>query len=150
MCHLPADAAGLVITLIAASLALRPETDERTLGYRRAKVLAATGQAAALLPSVCFVLIEGTRRLFEPPEVGPGRMLVFRVVGLVGNLLSVLVLERGDSSSRNMRRDALVSTGVGQRSLPAPCGCCGRPRRCSGGRPPEGWTWQTSVRTCSA
>jgi hypothetical protein len=36
--HMLTDAAGLVIALIAASLALRPATAQRTWGYRRAEV----------------------------------------------------------------------------------------------------------------
>jgi len=40
------DAAGLLITVIAATLALRPATATRTWGYRRAEVLAATLPAA--------------------------------------------------------------------------------------------------------
>lgn len=34
--HVATDAAGLVIALIAATLALRPATAQRTWGYRRA------------------------------------------------------------------------------------------------------------------
>ena len=40
--HAATDAAGLVIALIAATLALRPATTKRTWGYRRAEVLGAT------------------------------------------------------------------------------------------------------------
>lgn len=67
--HMLADAAGLLIALIAAHLSLRPATSTRTWGYQRAEVLAATLQAAVLLAVGVFVLVEGVRRLFEPPEV---------------------------------------------------------------------------------
>ena len=39
--HMLVDASGLLIALLAASLALRPPSPERTWGYRRAEVLAA-------------------------------------------------------------------------------------------------------------
>ncbi|MGI8699420.1 MAG: cation diffusion facilitator family transporter [Mycobacteriales bacterium] len=117
--HMLTDAAGLVIALIAATLALRPETDARTWGYRRAEVLAATLQAAVLLAVGVFVLIEGARRLVEPPQVSSGAMIVFGIVGLVGNLVSMLVLTRGGSGTFNMRaavlevaNDALGSVAV--------------------------------------
>ena len=71
--HMLTDAAGLLIALIAATLALRPATDARTWGYRCAEVLAATLQAAVLLAIGVFVLVEGVRRLLEPPEVGSER-----------------------------------------------------------------------------
>ena len=49
-------------------LAGRPATDPRTWGYRRAEVLAAAAQAAVLLAVGAFVLVEGVRRLIEPPD----------------------------------------------------------------------------------
>jgi cobalt-zinc-cadmium efflux system protein len=117
--HMLTDAAGLAIALIAAMLASRPATDRRTWGYRRAEVLAATLQAAVLLAVGVFILVEGIRRLWEPPEVAPGIMLVFGVVGLVGNAASLLVLARGRRKNLNVRaaflevaNDALGSIAV--------------------------------------
>src|SRR3954451_15949122 len=79
--HMLTDVAGLTLALVAAVLAGRPATDARTWGYRRAEVLAAAGQAAVLLAVGGFVLVEGIRRLFAPPEVPSGIMVVFGVVG---------------------------------------------------------------------
>jgi cobalt-zinc-cadmium efflux system protein len=117
--HMLTDAAGLLIALIAATMATRPASDRRTWGYQRAEVLAATLQAAVLLAVGVFVLVEGIRRLVEPPAVGSGAMIVFGVVGLAGNGLSFLVLSRGGSSTFNMRaallevmNDALGSVAV--------------------------------------
>ena len=117
--HMLTDAAGLLIALIAATLAARPATAERTWGYRRAEVLAATLQAAVLLAVGVFVLVEGVRRLLEPPEVGSGAMVVFGVVGLIGNIASILVLTRRRDANFNTRaaflevvNDALGSVAV--------------------------------------
>lgn len=117
--HMLIDAAGLLIALIAATLAARPPTAQRTWGYRRAEVLAATLQAAVLLTVGAFVLIEGVRRLIEPPSVGSGAMAVSGVVGLVGSLASVLVLTRRRGVNFTMRaaflevvNDALGSVAV--------------------------------------
>ncbi len=117
--HMLTDAAGLLIAWIAAALAGRPATDRRTWGYRRAEVLAATLQAAVLLAVGVFILVEGIQRLWEPPDVVPGIMLVFGVVGLAGNLASLFVLARGRGSNLNVRaaflevaNDALGSVAV--------------------------------------
>lgn len=117
--HMLTDAAGLLIALIAATLAVRPASTARTWGYRRAEVLAATLQAAVLLAVGVFVLMEGVRRLMEPPEVASTAMIVFGVVGLAGNLVSMLVLSRARSSNINLRaallevaNDALGSVAV--------------------------------------
>ena len=117
--HMLTDAAGLLIALIAANLALKPATHERTWGYARSEVLAATLQAAILLAVGAFVLVEGVRRLIEPPEVASGAMVVFGAIGLVGNLASMGVLLRAPSDNLNMRaallevaNDALGSVAV--------------------------------------
>lgn len=117
--HMLTDASGLLMALIAASLAMRPPTPERTWGYRRAEVLAAGAQAAVLLGVGVYAFIEGVRRLFEPPEVTAGGLLVFGIVGLVGNIVSMLVLTSGRDANLNMRaaflevvNDALGSVAV--------------------------------------
>lgn len=117
--HMLTDVAGLTLAFVAAVLARRPATDARTWGYRRAEVLAAAAQAAVLLAVGGFVLVEGVRRLFEPPEVTSGVMLVFGVVGLVGNVVGIAILAGGRGSNLNMRaaflevvNDALGSVAV--------------------------------------
>ncbi|MGY3564929.1 cation diffusion facilitator family transporter [Sinomonas sp. RB5] len=117
--HMFTDASGLVIALIAASLAMRPRTPERTWGYRRAEVLAAALQAGLLLVVGTLVLVEAIRRLVEPPAVGSSAMLWFGVIGLCGNAIALVVLAGGRHSSFNLRaaflevlNDALGSAAV--------------------------------------
>lgn len=108
--HMLTDAAGLLIALLAATLAARPASASRTWGYRRAEVLAATLQAAVLLAVGVFVLVEGARRLLEPVAVAATPMVVFGVVGLAGNLLSMLVLTRSTGRGVNLRAALLEVT----------------------------------------
>jgi cobalt-zinc-cadmium efflux system protein len=117
--HMATDAGGLLVALLASSLALRPATSKRTWGFARAEVLAATLQAAILLGVGLFVLVEGIRRLFEPPEIPAAGLLIFGVVGLLGNIVSMMVLFSGRNASFNLRaaflevvNDALGSVGV--------------------------------------
>jgi cobalt-zinc-cadmium efflux system protein len=117
--HMLTDVAGLSLAWVASVLAQRPVTLARTWGYRRAEVLAATGQAAVLLAVGGFVLVEGVRRLFEAPAVASGAMVVFGVVGLVGNMIGIAVLAGARSENLNMRaaflevvNDALGSLAV--------------------------------------
>jgi cobalt-zinc-cadmium efflux system protein len=117
--HVLTDVAGLTLALVAAVLAARPATPARTWGYRRAEVLAAAAQAAVLLAVGAFVLVEGVRRLAAPPAVSSGAMLVFGVVGLLGNLVCAVLLSRVEASNLNVRAallevvaDALGSVAV--------------------------------------
>lgn len=117
--HVITDAAGLVMALVAASLALRPATPRHTWGLVRAEVLAATAQALVLLGVGLYVIVEGIRRFLDPPEIDGGALLVFGAVGLVGNLAALAVLASARSRNLNMRaaflevaNDALGSLAV--------------------------------------
>jgi len=117
--HMLTDAGGLFMALLAATLMKRAATSKRTWGFQRAEVLAATAQATVLLAVGLFALVEGGRRLFEPPAVPSSELLIFGIIGLVGNIVSITVLTAGRSANMNMRaaflevvNDALGSVAV--------------------------------------
>lgn len=101
--HMLTDAAAIGLALLAATLATRPATPQRTFGYQRAEILAATLNAVLLLGVAGYVLVEAVRRWIDPPEVEAGPMLGFAVVGLVANAASLVVLRGGRAESLNMR-----------------------------------------------
>jgi len=117
--HMLADSVGLLVALVAATLSLRPATKQRTWGFRRIEILAALGQATLLLAVGLYAVVEGLRRLGAPPEVPSSELLVFGVVGLVGNVVSIAVLASSRDANLNLRaaflevlNDALGSIGV--------------------------------------
>lgn len=117
--HMLTDAGGLVIALVAASLAGRAPTARRTWGWQRAEVLGATVQAAALLAVGVFVAIEAVQRLFTPPEIDGPLVVVFGVIGLLANVASIAVLFSGRGRNLNLRaaflevlNDAIGSVAV--------------------------------------
>jgi cobalt-zinc-cadmium efflux system protein len=123
--HALTDAAGLTLALVAAVLAQRPATPQRTWGYRRAEVLAAAAQAAVLLAVGVFVLVEGVQRLLDPPEVASTAMLVFGFVGLVGNMVAIAVLASDRGTNLNMRAAFLevVNDALGSAAVLVAAGC---------------------------
>jgi len=117
--HMLTDAGGLVIALVAATLATRPATQARTWGWLRAEVLGAGAQAAVLLAVGVFVLIEAVQRLFNPPEIDGPLLVLFGVIGLLANVASIAVLASARTTNLNLRaaflevlNDALGSVAV--------------------------------------
>lgn len=117
--HMLTDVAGLTTALVAARLILRPATSARTWGYRRAEVLAALGQSAVLLAVGIYAFVEGAQRLLAPPSVPSGSLLLFGLIGLLGNVASIAVLASARNSTMNLRgaflevvNDALGSVAV--------------------------------------
>jgi cobalt-zinc-cadmium efflux system protein len=101
--HMLTDSTGLIMALIAASLAARAATVKRTFGLQRAEVLAALGNALLLVGVAVWVLIMAVERLRNPVEVHSGLMLVVALVGVLTNLAGLLVLRPAQSKSLNMR-----------------------------------------------
>lgn len=117
--HLLTDAGALVAALVASVLAARPASTRRTYGLGRVEVLVAGLNGIALIAVVAWVAYEGVNRLFEPAEVPGLPLLIIGVLGLIGNVVSLLVLSGGDRQNMNMRGaalhvlgDALGSVGV--------------------------------------
>lgn len=117
--HVFTDALGVSVALVAARLALRPASDKHTWGFRRVEVVSAMFQAAVLLGVGLFVLYEAIQRFMHPEEI-PGReVLLFGLIGLLGNIIMIAVLVGGNRSNFNMRaaflevlNDALGSVAV--------------------------------------
>lgn len=117
--HLFTDVVGVGLALLAVRLANRPASPRRTFGLARAEILATVANAVLLLGVAAVILVEAVRRLSDPPHVEGGAMLVFGVVGLAGNLVSLWLLRRGQRESLTIRgaflevaADALASVGV--------------------------------------
>ena len=107
--HLAADAAGIGLSLFAAYIAARPATNSRTFGYARAEILAATVNALLLFGVGGFIVAEAVLRLVSPPAVAPRLMIVFGLIALAGNGVSLLLLRHG-ADSLNVR-GAMLEVG---------------------------------------
>ena len=101
--HVLTDMTGLILALIAASLATRAATEKRTFGLQRAEVLAALGNALLLVGVAVWVLIMAVGRLRSPAEINSDLILAVAVLGAFANLAGLLILRPAQSKSLNMR-----------------------------------------------
>jgi cobalt-zinc-cadmium efflux system protein len=101
--HMLGDSAALALALVAAWLAGRPATPERSFGYRRAEILAALANGVALAAIAIWVFIEAIGRLDDPPEILGGWMLAVALAGLAVNLVAAGILARAGQDNLNVQ-----------------------------------------------
>lgn len=117
--HMATDALGLGMALLAIHFANRPATGNRTFGFARAEILAALANCLLLLGVGGYVLYEAIQRFLTPADTEGGLTIVFGLIGLVANMISLTLLVRGQKESLNVRgaflevaADALGSLAV--------------------------------------
>jgi cobalt-zinc-cadmium efflux system protein len=100
--HMLTDAAAIALALVAIRLARRPAHGAYTFGLRRAEILSAQFNGATLLVLGLLVVVEGVRRLVDPPDVDGTPVLIVALVGVAVNLAATWVLARANRSSLNV------------------------------------------------
>ncbi|MET0850313.1 MAG: cation diffusion facilitator family transporter [Candidatus Rokuibacteriota bacterium] len=117
--HLLADAGGVLLSLVAIWFAERPATSTKTYGYYRVEIFAALINGVVLCVLALVILWKAYERLWRPPEVPGGPMMVIALVGLAANLVALRLLHAGAHESLNVRGaylevlgDALSSVAV--------------------------------------
>jgi cobalt-zinc-cadmium efflux system protein len=117
--HMATDAAGIAMSLVAIHFANRPPSERRTFGFARAEILSAVLNAVLLFGVGAYIFYEAVRRLIAPAEIQSGLTIVFGLIGLAANTVSLTLLMRGQKDSLNVRgaflevmADALGSLAV--------------------------------------
>lgn len=119
--HMLSDASALLLSLIAISFAAKAASPRKTYGYYRFEILAALFNGATLFVIAGFIIWEAYERLFAPPAVASGSMMLIASIGLAANIVSAWTLMRkGDVKNNiNLRSaylhiigDALGSVGA--------------------------------------
>jgi len=119
--HNLTDVAGLVLSLFALRLTLRPPTPSRSFGWHRSTVLAAQANAAAVIAVAILVAYGAVERLVHPRVADGAVMLGVSLAALLINGAAAVMLNehghgQGDLNMRanllHMAGDAAASGGV--------------------------------------
>jgi len=118
--HNLSDVAALILAYIGEIGAARPATKRSTYGFKRLEVMTAFISAVALVVIALYIFFEAYRRFLEPQDFrNPTLLLIVAVIGLVGNILSVVILHGSRKRSLNIKTaflhmfyDALSSLAV--------------------------------------
>jgi cobalt-zinc-cadmium efflux system protein len=100
--HMLTDAGALALSLVAIRLARRPAAGAMTYGLKRTEILAAAINGTTLLVLGILIVVEGIRRIVNPPDVEGGLVLAVALLGIVVNLAATLILARANRSSLNV------------------------------------------------
>jgi cobalt-zinc-cadmium efflux system protein len=96
------DAGAIALALVAARLARRRAGGMMTFGLKRGEILSAQVNGMTMLILALFIVYEGIRRLFEPPEVDASLVLWVALAGLLANLGAAWALARANRQSLNV------------------------------------------------
>ena len=93
--HMLADVGGLILALIAINYTRKPATSQRTYGFYRMEILASLVNSVVLVLLSIYILYEGFRRIFEPPEIQSFPIIIVAAVGLIMNFIGMRLLSGG-------------------------------------------------------
>jgi cobalt-zinc-cadmium efflux system protein len=100
--HMLTDAGALALSLVAIRLARRPARGAMTYGLKRSEILAAAINGTTLLVLGVLIVIEGIRRIVNPPDVEGGLVLAVAILGIAVNLAATWVLAQANRESLNV------------------------------------------------
>lgn len=100
--HMLTDAGAIALALTAARLAGRPASAGFTFGFKRAEVLSAQLNGAALLVLGAVLAWESVRRLGSPPDVEGGLVIAVGALGAAVNVAAAWSLARAERRSLNV------------------------------------------------
>lgn len=117
--HNLADVGALGFAIFARRLGRRPPTPRHTYGFKRAEVMAALLNAAALIAVCVLIAREAIGRIFHPEPVRASLMLAAASAALLANVASVFLLRKHSTEDINVKsaflhllQDALASLAV--------------------------------------
>ncbi len=90
--HNSSDVLSMIFSYSAVKVSKRKRDERFTYGYERAEVIAAVVNSVFLMVVGGFVTFEGIKKLISPEAVDPKVMLPVAIVGLAGNVLTILFL----------------------------------------------------------
>lgn len=101
--HNLSDSSSLGVSLVARKVSERSPDSRRTFGYRRAEIIGAFVNLIVLVIVAAFLIREGIERLFAPEGIDGLLMFWVALGGLLGNVLSVIILHADSTRSLNIR-----------------------------------------------
>ena len=101
--HNATDVMSLIFSYTARKISLRKANERFTYGFKRAEIVAALVNSVFMMILSAMLLYEGIHRLMEPKYINLNVMFPVALVGLIGNLLTFLILHKESHTNLNLR-----------------------------------------------
>jgi len=101
--HNFSDVLALIISWIASKLALKKPGTKYTFGFKRAEILAAFINSLTLIVIGIFLIFEALKRFYNPTEIESLLVIIFAIVSILLNGISVLILHHDSQHSLNVK-----------------------------------------------
>lgn len=117
--HNLSDVLSLIIGYSGEKISQKKKDRVYTFGYKRFEVVAALFNSLTLILIGAYIFYESIERFKNPIDINFSIMLPVAFIGLFGNVLSIIVLHRGEDKNLNIKAaslhllfDALSSVSV--------------------------------------
>jgi cobalt-zinc-cadmium efflux system protein len=117
--HNLSDVISLGMSFLGEKLSNRRATRKHTFGFKRTEIFTALINSLSLVGIAFFIVVEALKRISAPPQLSLGLMLGVATIGLLGNLLSMLIVGKNRERNLNVKAaylhllyDALSSVAV--------------------------------------
>ena len=117
--HNLSDVGSILLAFIANLIAKRKKNTRKTFGYERAETLAAFTNGVILIVISLYLIFEACQRFSNPEPIKGKLMFWVSMIGLAGNLISMLLMMKDAKGSLNakamflnMASDTLSSIAV--------------------------------------
>ncbi|ABR31098.1 cation transporter [Thermosipho melanesiensis] len=101
--HNLSDTGALLISYFARKISKKPVDNKYTYGYKRAELVASVINITVLLSISFSLILEGIKKILSPVQINTSIMLIVAYVGLVGNLLTAILLSSHSKENLNLK-----------------------------------------------
>ena len=100
--HMLSDALSLGIALLAFRYGVKAASRDKSFGYRRFEILAATLNGLTLMLVAAWIVFEAVARFVTPLPIQSTGMLVIAVIGLIVNIVVAVMMFKGGDTHDNL------------------------------------------------
>jgi len=101
--HNFSDVLALLIAYYANRLAARPNSEDRTFGYKRAEILAALFNASVLIGMALFLIVEAFHKFNHPEAIDSVWVIGLGALSIILNAASVLLVKDDAHDNMNIK-----------------------------------------------